>query len=65
MAAGAELLGRRGTDQRIEDFERAARPTRAQKRQEFKDKMDGKAAAREELWTERDAGHWTDPTGDE
>lgn len=65
MAAGAELLGRRGTDQRIEDFERATRPTRAQKRQEFKDKMDGKAAAREELWTERDAGHWTDPTGDE
>ena len=65
MAAGAHLLARRGTDQRIEDFERAARPTRAQKRQEFKDKMDGKAAAREELWTERDAGHWTDPTGDE
>jgi len=65
MAAGAELLGRRGTDQRIEDFERAARPTRAQKRQEFKEKMDGKAAAREELWTERDAGHWTDPTEDE
>ncbi len=65
MAAGAELLGRRGTDQRIEDFERAARPTRAQKREEFKDKMDGKAAAREELWTERDAGHWTDPAEDE
>ena len=65
LAAGAGLLGRRRTAQRIEDFERAARPTRAQKRQEFKDKMDGKAAAREELWTERDAGHWTDPTGDE
>ncbi len=65
MSAGAELLGRRGTDQRIEDFDRAPRATRAEKRQEFKDKMDGKAAARQELWTERDAGHWTDPSSDE
>ena len=65
MVAGAELLGRRGTDMRIEDFERQHRPTRADKREEFKERMDARAAAREELWTERDAGHWTDPTEDE
>jgi GTPase len=23
--------------------------------------MDAKALAREELWTEREAGHWSDP----
>lgn len=61
MVAGAELLGRRGTDVRVEEMERSARATRAEKRAEHKERMDGKSAAREELWTERDAGHWTDP----
>ena len=65
MAAGAELLGSRGSDLRIEEHERSGRATRAQKRADHKERMDGKAAAREELWTERDAGHWTDPTSDE
>lgn len=65
MAAGAELLGRRGTDMRIEDFERSHRATRAQKRADHKDRMDAKSAARQELWTERDAGHWTDPSKDD
>ena len=65
MAAGAELLGQRGSDVRIENHERAARPTRAEKRAEHKERMDGKTAAREELWTERDAGHWTDPAADD
>ena len=65
MAAGAELLGRRGTDMRVEDYERINRPTRAQKRDEHKERMDARAAAREELWTERNAGHWTDPNEDE
>jgi len=62
MQAGAELLGRRGTDMRIEEFERGGRATRAEKRAEHKERMDAKAAARRELWTERDAGHWTDPS---
>lgn len=62
MAAGAELLGQRGSDVRLENYERAARPTRAEKRAEHKERMDGKSAAREELWSERDAGQWTDPS---
>ncbi|WP_062079109.1 GTPase ObgE [Demequina globuliformis] len=66
MAAGAELLGSRGSDLRIEEHERTGnRATRAQKRAEHKERMDAKSAAREELWTERDAGHWTDPTEDD
>ncbi len=65
MAAGAELLGRRGTDLRVEEMERNARATRAEKRAEHKARMDEKSAAREELWTERNAGHWTDPAEDE
>ncbi|WP_435300421.1 GTPase ObgE [Timonella sp. A28] len=59
MTTGAELLGGpRGTDMRLED---QARPTRAQKRREYTDRMDAKTAAREELWMERSSGHWTDP----
>ncbi|WP_062525741.1 GTPase ObgE [Demequina rhizosphaerae] len=65
MMAGAELLGQRGSDLRIEQHERHHRATRAEKRQEFKEKMDARSAAREELWTERDAGHWTDPSQDD
>ncbi len=65
MVAGAELLGRRGTDLRVEEMERTARATRAEKRAEHKERMDAKSAAREELWNERDAGHWTDPAEDE
>ncbi|MDN4478369.1 GTPase ObgE [Demequina sp. SYSU T00039] len=65
MMAGAELLGQRGSDLRIEQHERTQRATRAEKREQFKEKMDGRAAAREELWTERDAGHWTDPAEDD
>ena len=51
LATGPELLGARGTDARLEDRHR---PTRAEKRQEFHDRMDAKAAAREELWTDRE-----------
>lgn len=60
MSAGAELLaGPRGTDLRMEEH---ARPTRADKRRDYNDRMDAKTAAREELWTERQAGHWNDPS---
>ncbi|GIG55101.1 GTPase ObgE [Demequina activiva] len=65
MAAGAELLGQRGSDLRVEEHERSGRATRAQKRADHKERMDAKSAAREELWTERDAGHWTDPAEDD
>ena len=61
MATGAELLGPRGSDARLEEFERVPRPTRAEKRREYYDWMDAKSEARDELWTEREAGHWTDP----
>ncbi|MFC7405508.1 GTPase ObgE [Georgenia alba] len=58
LHTGAELLGPRGTDQRLEE---GARPTRAERRRGYHELMDAKAAAREELWTEREAGRWTDP----
>ena len=58
LMAGVELLGARGTDLRLEEM---ARPTRAERRREFTERMDAKTEARKELWTEREAGHWTDP----
>ncbi len=50
MSTGPELLGARGSDMRLEDRHR---PTRAEKREQFHDRMDAKAAARQELWTDR------------
>ena len=61
MATGAELLGPRGTDARLDEVGRAARPSRAEKRRDYHEWMDAKAEAREELWTDRESGHWTDP----
>lgn len=59
LLTGTELLGGpRGTDMRLDDH---SRPTRGQKRAEFKERMDAKTAARDELWSEREAGVWTDP----
>ena len=50
MSTGAELLGGpRGSDVRLEE---RSRPTRAQKREQFHERMDAKAAARDELWAE-------------
>ena len=51
MMTGPELLGSRGSDMRLEDRHR---PTRAEKREQFHDRMDAKAAARAELWTDRE-----------
>ncbi|MFQ6484678.1 GTPase ObgE [Brachybacterium epidermidis] len=62
MMGGAELLGARGTDKRLEDHHR---PTREEKRAEQRARTDarmGRLAAMEE---ERRAGHWTDPSVDE
>ncbi|WP_402469112.1 GTPase ObgE [Isoptericola aurantiacus] len=61
LSAGAELLGSRGSDLRLEE---ESRPTRARKRQEFTERMDAKQAARDELRAEREAGHWADPDDD-
>ena len=57
MASGAELLGRRGTDLRLDE---RSRPTRAEKREAFHGKMDAAAQARAELEAERRAGKWTE-----
>ncbi|GGK61838.1 GTPase ObgE [Ornithinimicrobium pekingense] len=57
MASGAELLGARGSDLRLDERER---PTRAEKREAFHGKMDAAAQARAELEAERRAGRWTE-----
>ena len=58
MSAGAELLtGPRGTDVR---FENEHRKTRTQKRDDFHARKDAQTVARDELATERQAGHWAD-----
>jgi GTP-binding protein len=63
LTTGAELLGGpRGSDPRI------SQPTRrsnAQRRRDYHEMMDAKAEAREELWMEREAGHWVDPGEDQ
>ncbi|NYE94501.1 GTP-binding protein [Psychromicrobium silvestre] len=59
MMTGAELLtGPRGTDLRFADL--GDRPTRSEKREEYQERRDAKAAARAELETERKAGIWTE-----
>jgi GTP-binding protein len=63
LTTGAELLGApRGTDPRLGP---TPRPTRGEKRRDYYERMDAKSAAREELWTERQAGHWADPASGE
>ena len=61
LQTGPELLGGRGTDLRIDQSDR---PTRGDKRREFNERMDAKTEARRELWTEREAGRWTNPEED-
>ncbi|AXK45311.1 GTPase ObgE [Brachybacterium saurashtrense] len=61
MVGGAELLGRRGTDDRLEDHHRPTRETKkAQQRERTAARMDRLAA----MEAERRAGHWSDPTDD-
>ncbi len=61
MTAGAELLGNRGADARIAEHERAPRDSRAERRDRHHERMDARAAARDELRQEREAGHWVSP----
>ena len=56
MAAGAELLGARGTDLRLDE---PARPTRAERRDQFHARKDGQREARDEMDAERRAEVWT------
>ena len=56
MVSGAEVLGQRGTDLRLQDHDR---PTRATKREQERERRAAKAAARGELEAERRAGRWT------
>ncbi len=58
MQTGAELLGARGTDIRFED---SSRPTRKEKRELYYEKMDAKAAARDQLQQEKEEGIWVSP----
>ncbi|NMN01983.1 GTPase ObgE [Bifidobacterium panos] len=71
IAAGAEMLdgtplGARGKDLRLEEDEgRARRRTNAERRREYHEMMDAKAAVREAMMAERKAGHWADPSVDD
>lgn len=57
LVGGAELLGGRGTDLRLED---STRRTTQERREQFHARKDAQTAAREDLRTEREAGHWTE-----
>ncbi|MDO4899523.1 GTPase ObgE [Actinomyces sp.] len=57
MTTGAELLGARGTDARLEDRHRR---TNAERRAQYHDWMDAKEAARRQLRDEAAEGLWTD-----
>ncbi len=62
IQSGAEMLGSRGSDARLDEH---ARPTRAQRREQFHARKDAQREAREELAAERRAGLWTADDGDE
>jgi len=58
MRTGAELLGPRGTDLRLDEGRRSSRKER---KAAYHERMDAKADAREGLWMDRQAGLWGDP----
>ena len=61
LTSAAEVqVGNRGTDPRLDGSLRA---TRAERKQRYHERMDAKAAAREELQREREVGIWTDDEG--
>ncbi|RSX55055.1 GTPase CgtA [Bifidobacterium dolichotidis] len=71
IAAGAEMLdgsqlGSRGKDLRLEeDTGRTRRRTNAERRRQYHEMMDARAAVREAMMQERAAGHWADPSKDD
>ena len=58
MAGGAELLGSRGSDLRLDE---RTRPTRTEKREAFHARKDAESEVRAEMEAERRAGKWTEP----
>ncbi len=71
IAAGAEMLdgaqlGSRGNDLRLqEDSGRSHRRTNTERRREYHEMMDARAAVRAAMQAEREAGHWADPSVDD
>ncbi|MDO5646235.1 MAG: GTPase ObgE [Dermabacter sp.] len=61
MVGGAEFLGSRGSDVRLEDH---SRPTRADKREVRRVKVRERMDRLGEMESERKAGHWSDPSKD-
>lgn len=55
--AAEVMVSPRGTDPRIDP---RRRPSRVERRQEYYERMDAKAAARDQLHAEREAGLWRD-----
>ncbi|MDR6613115.1 GTPase ObgE [Leifsonia sp. 1010] len=63
LTSTAELItSPRGSDVRLDTN---ARPTRAQRRDDYFERMDAKAEAREQLLREREAGLWQDDSYDD
>ncbi|RSX55257.1 GTPase ObgE [Bifidobacterium samirii] len=71
IAAGAEMLdgaqlGARGKDLRLAGDEPGGRRrTNAERRRQYHEMMDARAAVREAMMAERAAGHWADPSIDD
>ena len=57
MTTGAELLGNRGEDPRLDTNERR---TTAERRAQYQARKDRRAATREAMDAERKSGLWTD-----
>lgn len=58
MVGGAELLGARGTDARLEERHR---PTREEKREQQRERTAARMSRLAAMEEERRAGHWADP----
>ena len=71
LAAGAEILdgtqlGSRGRDLRLEaEDSRGRRRTNTERRRQYHEMMDARAAVRAAMQAEREAGHWADPAVDD
>lgn len=71
IAAGAEnldgtQLGSRGRDLRLEaEDSRGRRRTNTERRRQYHEMMDTRAAVRAAMQAEREAGHWADPAVDD
>ena len=71
ISAGAEMLdgsnlGARGKDLRLEEADpRSRRRTNTERRAQYHEMMDARAAVREAMMAERKAGHWADPSIDD